>query len=178
MALSSIKEAIEDVKAGRFVIIIDDEDRENEGDLAMAAEKVIIVSTHILEEVEAACTRAIIIDRGQIVANGTPAELKAKSELAGAVTLRVLGVPAETIKAKLGAVPGAKKAAIVREEEGLVVARVYPVRSGGNGQLARAVGEVARQDGWKIEQQQTEEGRMDEVFRSITLPDTAKGGQR
>jgi gliding motility-associated transport system ATP-binding protein len=41
--------------------------------------KAIIFSTHILEEVEAACTRAIIIDRGRIVANGTPQELKARS---------------------------------------------------------------------------------------------------
>jgi len=40
MGLSSIPEAIEDIKAGRFVIIVDDEDRENEGDLALAAEKV------------------------------------------------------------------------------------------------------------------------------------------
>ena len=45
----------------------------------MAAEKVIIVSTHILEEVDAVCTRAIIISNGTIVANGTPAELKKKS---------------------------------------------------------------------------------------------------
>ncbi len=40
MALTTIKEAIEDIKAGKFVIIVDDEDRENEGDLTMAAEKV------------------------------------------------------------------------------------------------------------------------------------------
>jgi len=40
MGLSSITEALEDIKAGRFVIIVDDEDRENEGDLTMAAEKV------------------------------------------------------------------------------------------------------------------------------------------
>jgi ABC-2 type transport system ATP-binding protein len=46
---------------------------------AMAAEKAIIVSTHILEEVEAVCTRAIIISEGKIVANGTPAELKSRS---------------------------------------------------------------------------------------------------
>jgi ABC-2 type transport system ATP-binding protein len=46
---------------------------------AMASEKVIIVSTHILEEVDAVCTRAIIIANGAIVANGTPAELRAKS---------------------------------------------------------------------------------------------------
>jgi ABC-2 type transport system ATP-binding protein len=45
----------------------------------MAAEKTIVVSTHILEEVDAVCTRAIIISNGKIVANGTPAELKAKS---------------------------------------------------------------------------------------------------
>src|SRR5574339_293234 len=49
--------------------------------------KAIVFSTHILEEVDAACTRAIIIDRGRIVANGTPEELRDMSELAGAVTL-------------------------------------------------------------------------------------------
>ena len=46
----------------------------------MGENKAIIFSTHILEEVEAVCTRAIIIDRGRIVANGTPQELKARSE--------------------------------------------------------------------------------------------------
>ena len=44
----------------------------------MAADKAIIVSTHILEEVDAVCTRAIVIAGGQIVANGTPAELRAR----------------------------------------------------------------------------------------------------
>ena len=45
----------------------------------MGENKAIIFSTHILEEVEAACTRAIIIDSGRIVANGTPEELKARA---------------------------------------------------------------------------------------------------
>ncbi|MBI5386595.1 MAG: ATP-binding cassette domain-containing protein [Verrucomicrobia bacterium] len=145
----------------------------------MGEKKAIIFSTHILEEVEAACTRAIIIDRGQIVANGTPAELKARSETAGAISLRVLGVPAETVKARLNGITGAKKAAIVKDDPAFVWARVYP-QAGGlrNGELARAVADVARQDGWKIEELHTEEGRLDEVFRSITLPDTAKGGQQ
>ena len=43
----------------------------------MAKEKAIIISTHILEEVDAVCTRAIVINNGRIVANGTPTELKA-----------------------------------------------------------------------------------------------------
>ena len=55
----------------------------------MGEKKAIIFSTHILEEVDAVCTRAMIIDRGKIVANGTPEELRRKSEWAGAVTLRV-----------------------------------------------------------------------------------------
>jgi len=54
-----------------------------------------VFSTHILEEVDAACTRAIIIDRGRIVANGTPEELRGMSELAGAVTLSARGATEE-----------------------------------------------------------------------------------
>src|SRR5439155_1109604 len=61
--------------------------------------KAIVFSTHILEEVDAACTRAIIIDRGRIVANGTPDELRAMSELAGAVTLSARGATEEKLAA-------------------------------------------------------------------------------
>ena len=64
----------------------------------MGQDKAIIFSTHILEEVEAVCSRVIIIDRGRIVANGTPEELKARSQLAGAVHLRVKDVSAATLK--------------------------------------------------------------------------------
>src|SRR5437764_6378216 len=61
--------------------------------------KAIVFSTHILEEVDAACTRAIIIDRGRIVANGTPEELRGMSELAGAVTLSARGATEEKLAA-------------------------------------------------------------------------------
>src|SRR6186713_1687304 len=67
----------------------------------MGEKKAIIFSTHILEEVDAVCSRAIIIDRGQIVANGTPAQLRHKSDLAGAVLFRVQGVTAAELKEKL-----------------------------------------------------------------------------
>src|SRR5213593_2678204 len=68
----------------------------------MGEKKAIIFSTHILEEVEAVCSRAIIIDRGKIVANGTPQELKQRSDLAGAVSLRVLGVHGDTVRQRFG----------------------------------------------------------------------------
>ena len=140
----------------------------------MGEKKSIIFSTHILEEVEAVCSRAIIIDRGRIVANGTPQELKQKSDVAGAVSLRVLGVSADLVKQKLSQIPFARKAAIVKEESTAVWARVYPKAINAHGELARNVAEVIMKEGWKVEELHTEEGRLDEVFRTITLPDTAK----
>src|SRR5205814_592424 len=124
----------------------------------MGEKKAIIFSTHILEEVEAVCSRAIIIDRGQIVANGTPAELKQRSDMAGAVIVRVAGVNGGTVTQKLSPLPLAKKTVVVKEENGSVTVRVFP-REGSNGDLARSISEAAH--GWKVEELHTEEGRLD-----------------
>lgn len=140
----------------------------------MGAKKAIIFSTHILEEVEAACTRAIIIDRGQIVANGTPEELKRKSAISGAVTIRLRGVNGANLKPKLDALPMASKSVILDDQPAAVVARVFPRGQVADGELAREIGQALTQAGWKLEDLHTEEGRLDEVFRSITLPDTMK----
>jgi ABC-2 type transport system ATP-binding protein len=140
----------------------------------MGEKKAIIFSTHILEEVEAVCTRAIIIDRGRIVANGTPQELKQRSDMAGAVSLRVIGVAGDTVKTRLAAVTGASKATIVREEGGSVWARAYPAEGSVNGTLARGIADVCVKEGWKFEELHTEEGRLDEVFRDITWSETAR----
>ena len=139
----------------------------------MGEKKAIIFSTHILEEVDAVCSRAIIIDRGRIVANGTPEQLRQKSEWAGAVTVRVNGVNAAALTQKLGQLATVKKTLILREEATRVTARVFPKTGGVNGALAQSIADSAQ--GWRIEELHTEEGRLDEVFRSITLSDTAKG---
>ena len=135
----------------------------------MGETKAIIFSTHILEEVDAVCTRAVIIDRGRIVANGTPKELRAKSEWAGAVTLRVNGIAASELSGKLGHLRGARKVATATDGTRVTVT-VFP-RVAGDGDLTREVIEAT--NGWQVEDLRTEEGRLDEVFRSITLPDTA-----
>ncbi len=140
----------------------------------MGEKKAIIFSTHILEEVEAVCSRAIIIDRGQIVANGTPAELKGKSDVAGAVSLTVSGVSAEIVKQKLSQLPNARKALVLKEDSSGVRARVFPQSENVNGQLARSVAELVRRENWNSDELHTEEGRLDEVFRAITLPETVK----
>jgi ABC-2 type transport system ATP-binding protein len=140
----------------------------------MGEKKAIVFSTHILEEVEAACTRAIIIDRGQIVANGTPFELKQRSDVAGAVTLRAVGVNSTALGQKLSQLSSARKTTVLKEESSSVTARVFPQPNCRNGELARGIYETAAREGWKIEELHTEEGRLDEVFRSITMPDTVR----
>ena len=124
--------------------------------------KAIVFSTHILEEVDAACTRAIIIDRGRIVANGTPDELRNMSELAGAVTLSAHGASAE------------KLASLGRVEDLGGAFRIYPMKKDQGPELARSVVELVNREGWKVEGMYSERGELDEVFRRITLPDTVK----
>jgi ABC-2 type transport system ATP-binding protein len=141
----------------------------------MGQSKAIVFSTHILEEVDAVCTRAIIIDRGRIVANGTPEELRQKSEWAGAVTLRVTGINAAGLTQGLSRISTIKRTAILKEEATSVTARVFP-KSSLNGSLAGSIADAAQ--GWRIEELHTEEGRLDEVFRSITMPDTVKQEKR
>ena len=137
----------------------------------MGESKAIVFSTHILEEVDAVCSRAIIIDRGRIVANGTPQELRQKSEWAGAVTLRVSGVTATGLSQKLSQLSPVRRTTILKEEATSVTARVFP-KSSVNGTLASTIADAAL--GWRIEEMHTEEGRLDEVFRNITMPDTVK----
>jgi ABC-2 type transport system ATP-binding protein len=141
----------------------------------MGEHKAIIFSTHILEEVEAACTRAIIIDRGRIVANGTPQQLKAKSDMAGTVVLTARGVPGNVVVERLSALPRARKTTIIKEDKEKVCVRVYPKSAELNGELARQVAAAAT--GWQVEEIRTDEGRLDEVFRTITLPDTKEAAK-
>jgi len=128
----------------------------------LGKDKAIVFSTHILEEVDAACTRAIIIDRGKIVANGTPEELRAMSDLAGAVTLQARGASEERLS-ELG-----------RVEKVNGAFRVYPKDKSQSAALAKAVVDMVNLHGWKVEGMYSERGELDEVFRRITLPDTVK----
>ncbi len=139
----------------------------------LGSNKAIVFSTHLLEEVEAACSRVIIIDRGRIVANGTPAELKARSERAGAVHLLARGIQPVPLFERLAQVPGAARVEMLGESPSGVEARVYPA-TGAAATLTRSVAEAAAREGWHLDEIHTEEGRLDEVFRTITLPDTVK----
>ncbi len=135
----------------------------------MGRDKAIIFSTHILEEVEAACTRAIIIDRGKIVANGTPNELKTQAPHAGTVVLGLKGAAWSTAQKELGVLHSLERAELISETNGKTTIRLQP-----RGNLLPELLALAQRQNWQIEHLSVDEGRLDDVFRSITLPDTER----
>jgi len=140
----------------------------------MGANKAIIFSTHILEEVDAACSRVIIIDRGRIVANGTPDELRRRSPTAGAVSVVVNAVGAKELAERLATIACVDRTDTLKDTPEQVIVRAHPKSVEQKPELVRAIMELVAQNHWKIEDLRTEEGHFDEVFRSITLPDTMK----
>ncbi len=130
----------------------------------LSKEKIVIVSTHILEEVHAVCTRAMIIASGRIVADGRPDELAALSDYHQAISLRFAEpVPAEE---KLRSIPGV--AAVQVEEDGQSMT-IYPLR----GQtVLKPVNRLIHEQDWAVEEFHVEKGRLDDVFRKVTLEAT------
>jgi len=139
----------------------------------MGQTKAIIFSTHILEEVEACCSRAIIIDRGVVVANGTPEQLKLRAKHAGSVTLRVSGPTAEALRGKLSALSLAGDVT-VQADGNVTEARILPRDKNVSRDLASSIGDLILAERWKLQELHTEEGRLDDVFRALTTADTKR----
>jgi len=134
----------------------------------MARDKAIIVSTHILEEVEAVCTRAVVIDRGRIVADGTAESLQARLPYHNAVALRVAEPDAGKIIAALAALAGAETVERVGTAQGgLALLRVIP-KPANRTTLAADVGALLRDKGFSASEIYVERGKLDDVFRRIT----------
>ncbi len=130
---------------------------------SLAKDKIVIISTHILEEVSAVCTRAVVIAAGKVVADGTPMELESRSRYHQAVTLVAEG---ELDRAALAALPGV--AGVEDNAEGSLTLLAAP------GQVIfPQVNELIRQRGWQVKELDVERGRLDEVFRSLTRGEAA-----
>ena len=129
----------------------------------MSDDKIIVVSTHILEEVQAVCTRAMIIAHGRLLADDTPEGLAKRSRYHHAVTL-VTPDP-QRAASVLSELPEAKRVEI---EDGELT--VFP---SGKGRLLEAVSATVEAQGWPVSELRLEAGRLDEVFRTITREDVS-----
>jgi ABC-2 type transport system ATP-binding protein len=128
----------------------------------MASDKIIVISTHILEEVEAVCNRVMIIAHGRLLADDTPTGLLSRSRYHNAVTLVIDGV--ERAASVLSELPQVARAEIKGSE-----LTVFPNGDG----LFEAVSSTIRDRGWQVSQLRLEAGRFDQVFREITRQEAA-----
>jgi len=133
----------------------------------MAKDKIIMLSTHVLEEVEAVCSRAMIISEGRLKADGAPAELKKRSASYNVLTVEVLA-PAEEAAKVFGAIPDVERVEPVTEAGGKQVLRLIPKD---RQSLAVGVIEAAARHKWMVVGMRSDSGRLDEVFRQITTTD-------
>jgi ABC-2 type transport system ATP-binding protein len=129
----------------------------------MSSEKIIVISTHLLEEVDAVCTRAIVIARGRIVADDTPQGLAARSRYHNAVSLQLeRRQDLETARAAIAALP-----LVAAVEVGERDARLTALPQAG-AQILAQISELAARQNLQLKELQLESGRLDEVFRTIT----------
>jgi len=125
---------------------------------AMAKDKIIIISTHILEEVAAVCNRVMIIAQGKLLADDTPQGLIARSRYHNAVSLVVES--AEKVASSLSELPEVARAELNEGELTL-----FPAGDEG---LFEAVTAAISKHQWQVSSLRFEAGRLDEVFHSIT----------
>jgi len=126
---------------------------------SLAHDKIVIISTHILEEVSAVCTRAVVIAHGKLLADGTPLELESRSRYHQAVTL----VAAEPLdQAALAELPG-----VAGVEENTLEHSLSILAKPGE-VIFPQVNALIAERGWQVKELNVERGRLDEVFRSLT----------
>lgn len=136
----------------------------------MSAEKAIILSTHILEEMDAVCDRVIIISAGRIVADETPGSLRERSALHGAVLLTLTGSDPDRFVESISRLEGVRLAKLVDSQSDSFQIRIFPEQI--DKPIVKTVLDAVSRDNGGIESIFVEQGRLDKVFRRITSADS------
>ena len=137
----------------------------------MSRDKAIIISTHILEEVEAVCSRAVIIAHGRILADGTPQSLLSQAPNYNAVVITVDDAIAEGLRRDLETVTGVATIEDIPFQgnaNGTRRLRALPINGAA---IAKDIGEMLRGKNTPVREMYVEHGALDDVFRKITAPE-------
>ncbi|AMO55286.1 hypothetical protein GZ77_11070 [Endozoicomonas montiporae] len=128
---------------------------------SLSKDKIVIISTHILEEVSAVCSRAMIIANGRVLADATPSELEARSRYHHAVTVEL--DTDDNVQSAIEALPGVKAVEI----SGSIPGRFTLIPNDDSSVFNALTGLVAA-NGWEVKELYVESGRLDDVFRDLT----------
>jgi ABC-2 type transport system ATP-binding protein len=135
----------------------------------MSEERTILISTHILEEVESVCTRAMIISAGKVVGYGTPDELMSQSLYRNSVTVSVNAAdPTQLLKDfnELDFIYSVER--VPDKRDGVITMRLYPQKKES---IAQQLEKYIFAQNMPIENFNVDRGRLDEVFRELTTTD-------
>ena len=127
----------------------------------LARDKIVIISTHILEEVTAVCSRAIIIAQGRIVADGTPAELESRSKYHQAVSVRL----SENYDLAADLADLSEVSEVEKDGEDEMVFRI--LASDGKSIFSQVSG-IAQAEHWPVTEFHVSRGQLEDVFRTVT----------
>jgi ABC-2 type transport system ATP-binding protein len=133
---------------------------------SMAADKLIVISTHILEEVEAVCSRAIIIAQGKILADDTPQALAMRSRYHKAVRLDI-GREVDLDEVRAAVEKLVSVASTETDRERGILTAIADCKAT-DGEAWREVSDLVGDKAWNIGGLQLQSGHLDEVFRDIT----------
>jgi ABC-2 type transport system ATP-binding protein len=137
----------------------------------MSKDKAIVISTHLLEEVDAVCSRAVVIARGRKVADGTPADLERRSVYFNSVSVHLRSDHVDGLRRSLDGIEN-----ISGIEMGTAagdLAHITVMSSDGT-EIVEAVNARIRENSIPVEQLYVERGRLDDVFRQITSDGAGK----
>ena len=137
----------------------------------MAKQKAIIISTHILEEVDAVCSRVIIIGDGKLLVDERPGQLEARSAYHNAIVMRMPAGDAEKAEKALSGMAYVAKVERVGQWDGF--AQLRALAAGGTDILS-TVHQAVSKAGVTLQQIHVEHGRLDDVFRKLTAKSRSK----
>jgi ABC-2 type transport system ATP-binding protein len=129
----------------------------------LGVHKSVILSTHILPEVEATCDRILIINKGKIVANGTPESLRNASSGKGLLLVEIEGAPRNEIQQTLQQLPGVTGIGLSADH------KLFEVECTNSNQAARTVYKMCVSKNWMLLQMTPVEARLEDIFRNVTM---------
>ncbi len=129
-------------------------------------EKTVILSTHILPEVQATCSRILIISSGRLVADGTPDELRARERGSRyRVVVEANGVPQDSIRDRLTRIGGVMRCEKVATEDG---AYAFAIDGSSTEDLRKSLFRAAVDNRWTLLELVRESASLEDVFRNLT----------
>ncbi|MEO6131678.1 MAG: ATP-binding cassette domain-containing protein [Saprospiraceae bacterium] len=125
--------------------------------------KSVILCTHILPEVEATCDRILIINKGRIVANGTPESLRSHASGKSFILVDIEGAPKEAITQAIKSIPGVTSVGMSADH------RLLEVECNDGNQTVRSIYKLCVAREWMLLQMSPVEVRLEDIFRNVTM---------